>query len=68
MLKDLLTGLGVIGVILLVILLLFLPLILTGIVGVAIANLLGFNGIVWWAFIILFYIVIGAITSRGVQS
>ena len=52
---GLLEGLGIIGVVLLV------PFIVTIIVGVGFANLLGLTGIYWWAFVILFYIVIGAI-------
>lgn len=53
--------LGAIGIILLLILVLLLPLILTIIVGIAFANMFGFTGISWWAFVILFYLVIGAI-------
>lgn len=58
---GLLEGLGIIGVVLLVILVLLVPFIVTIIVGVGFANLLGFTGIYWWAFVILFYIIIGAI-------
>lgn len=58
---GLLEGLGIIGVILLVTLVLLVPFIVTIIVGVGFANLLGLTGIYWWAFVILFYIVIGAI-------
>lgn len=56
-----LTEMGAIGVIFLLILVLLLPAILTIIVGIAFANMFGFTGIYWWAFVILFYIVIGAI-------
>lgn len=56
-----LLDLGLIGFILLILLILLLPLIATIIVGVALANILGFTGITWWAFVILFYFVIGAI-------
>ena len=63
--KDFLTGLGVIGVLLLICLIIFLPLFITVIVGVALANILGFSGLVWWCFIILFYIVITAIIGKG---
>ena len=55
------TELGIIGIILLIIIVLLLPLILTILVGVAFANMLGFTDIYWWAFVILFYIVISAI-------
>ena len=51
---GLLEGLGIIGVILLVILVLLVPFIVTIIVGVGFANLLGLTGIYWWAFVILF--------------
>lgn len=57
---GLLEGLGIIGIILLIILILLIPFIVTIIVGVGFANLLGFTGIYWWAFVILFYIIIGA--------
>ena len=65
MIKEALTGLGIIGVFILILILLFIPLFVTVIVGVAIANLLGFTGIVWWAFIILFYLIITAIIGKG---
>ena len=58
---GLLEGLGIVGVILLVMLVLLVPFIVTIIVGVGFANLLGLTGIYWWAFVILFYIIIGAI-------
>ena len=54
--------LGIIGVILFIaIFIIILPVILTIIVGIGFANLLGFSGIFWWAFVILFYILISAI-------
>lgn len=56
-----LLNLGIIGIILLIILIILLPLILTILVGVAFANMFGFTGIYWWAFVILFYILISAI-------
>lgn len=64
MFTELLAGMGVLGVILLILILIFLPLIVTVIVGVALANFLGFTGIVWWAFIILFYLVITGILYK----
>ena len=54
---------GMIGLILLIILALLIPIFITIIVGIAFANKLGFTGITWWAFIILFYLVIGAILT-----
>lgn len=58
---DFLIGLGVIGLILSIVIILILPFIFTVVVGVALANLLGFTGFTWWAFVILFYLVIGSI-------
>ena len=56
-----LSELGAIGLIVLIVLILLLPLIITVLVGVAFANMLGFTGIYWWSFVILFYLVIGTI-------
>lgn len=57
-----LLDLGILGVVLFVILcIILLPVILTFVVGIAFANMLGFSGLTWWAFIILFYIIISAI-------
>lgn len=53
--------LGTIGLIGLIILIILLPIILTIIVGIGFANMLGFTGIFWWAFVILFYLVVSAI-------
>lgn len=58
---GLLEGFGIIGIILLIILILLIPFIVTIIVGMGIADWFGFTGIYWWAFVILFYIIIGAI-------
>ena len=58
MIKEFLLGLGVIGLILLFIIILLLPLICTIILGTYLATIFGFSGIVWWAFVILFYIII----------
>lgn len=56
-----LLDLGIIGIVLLILIAIFLPLILTILVGIAFANMFGFTGIYWWAFVILFYIIICAI-------
>lgn len=56
-----LLDLGIIGVLLLIVLVLLLPLILTIIVGIGFANIFGFTGIFWWAFVILFYLIISSI-------
>lgn len=54
--------LGVVGVVLFAIVcLILLPVIITVLVGCAFANKLGFSGLTWWAFVILFYFIISAI-------
>ena len=58
---GLLEGAGILGVVIFIILLLFVPLIVTILVGIGFANLLGFTGIFWWAFVILFYLIISTI-------
>ena len=58
-----LSEIGAIGIIVLVILALLIPFILVVIVGIGFANLLGFTGLTWWAFIILFYLVISGILT-----
>ena len=63
MLKELLLGIGVLGLAILLCIIILLPLICTIILGVAFANMLGLTGIVWWAFVILFYIIIMGIIS-----
>lgn len=61
MIKEILLGLGVIGIILLLIILLLLPLLCTIILGTYLATALGLSGIVWWAFVIIFYLIIAGI-------
>lgn len=61
MLKELLLGLGLIGVILLLLIICFIPLICTIILGTYFATALGLTGIVWWAFVIIFYLIIAGI-------
>lgn len=61
---DFLIGLGFAGICALICFIFLIPFIITVIVGTAFANLLGFTGIVWWAFVILFYLVISAILGR----
>ena len=57
-----LSELGVVGVVVfIVICLILLPAIITILVGCAFANKLGFSGLTWWAFVILFYFIISAI-------
>lgn len=58
-----LEGFGIIGIILLVTLILLIPFVLTVILGIAFANMLGFTGITWWAFIVIFYLIVSGILS-----
>lgn len=58
MLKEILLGIGVFGLFIFVCIILLLPLLCTVILGTFIATSLGLNGLVWWAFVILFYIII----------
>ena len=50
-------GLEELGIVGIIILILLIPFLVTIIVGIAIANMLGFTGITWWAFVILFYLI-----------
>lgn len=61
MIKEILLGLGVIGLILFAIMILLLPLICTIILGTYFATALGLSGLVWWAFVIIFYFIITGI-------
>ena len=59
-----LLDLGIIGIVLLILIcIILLPIVLTLIVGIGFANMFGFTGIYWWAFVILFYLIICAILS-----
>lgn len=58
MFRELLLGIGVVGLVVFVLILLLLPLVCTIILGTYIATALGLSGLVWWAFVILFYIII----------
>lgn len=66
--EDIGMGMGIVGLILLILIVLFIPLIATIILGVFVANMLGLTGIVWWAFLVVFYIIvmglIGLVTNR----
>lgn len=57
-----LLDLGLVGIIVFVVLILILlPVIATILVGIGFANWFGFTGLTWWAFIIIFYLLISAI-------
>lgn len=58
MIKEILLGCGVLGLIVLFLMALLLPVVCTIILGTYFATLLGLTGIVWWSFVILFYIII----------
>lgn len=66
MIKEILLGFGIIGLVLFICIILLIPFICTIILVTFLATNLGLSGIVWWAFVILFYIIImgliGAIT------
>lgn len=58
-----LLDLGFIGLLFIIIVIILLPFVISIVVGVSLANLLGFTGLSWWCFVILFYLVITAIFS-----
>lgn len=63
-----LLDLGFVGIILFIILILILlPAIATILVGIGFANMFGFTGLTWWAFLIIFYLVISAILGVCVK-
>lgn len=51
------------GLILLALIVIFIPLLATIILGIAFANMLHLTGITWWAFIIVFYLVVMSIVG-----
>ena len=61
---DYLAGAGIIGIIVLIILIAIFFFIAPIIVAVYIANALGLTGIVWWAFVVVIWLIIGAIINR----
>ena len=58
MIEEVLTAIGVIGIILFILVLVLLPFVCTIVLGTYLATFFGLNGLVWWAFVILFYIII----------
>lgn len=62
---DYLMGAGVIGFICLIILVIVFMFIAPIIVAVFIANAMGLTGIVWWAFVIVIWLIIGALISKA---
>lgn len=61
--NDWLEILGAGGIIVFMILLILLPLICTIVLGTYIATMLGLTGLVWWAFVILFWLILGGLMS-----
>ncbi len=59
---DMILGLSLISV---VIIIGIISTIATIILGVTLANYLGLTGIVWWAFVIVFWCVVSALISRN---
>lgn len=55
---GLLEGLGFLTIGIIILIILFIPLICTVILGTYFATRLGLTGLVWWAFVILFYLII----------
>ena len=64
---DFFIGLGLIGILILICLLIVLPLFVTVVVGVALANIIGLTGLGWWCFVVLFYIVVTSIIGAGTR-
>lgn len=61
---DYLTGAGVIGIICLILLVIIFLFCAPIIVAIFIANYLGLTGIIWWAFVVVIWlIVVGIITK-----
>ena len=58
---GLLEGLGFLTISIIILIILFIPLICTIILGTYFATRLGLTGLVWWAFVILFYLIIAGI-------
>lgn len=58
MFKEILLGLGIIGVAILILIIVLLPLVCTIILGTYFATVMGLSGIVWWAFVIVFYLIV----------
>ena len=61
---DFLKGAGIFGVLILIVSLLVFPIAITFKVVIALANAFGLTGITWWAFVILFYLVIASLLNR----
>ena len=58
MIEEVLTAIGVIGIILFILVLVLLPFVCTIVLGTYLATYIALTGLVCWAFVILFYIII----------
>lgn len=58
MIKEILFGIGILGIILFIFVLILLPFICTIVLGTYLATIFGLTGLVWWAFVILFYMIV----------
>lgn len=61
MIEEVLTAIGVIGIILFILVLVLLPFICTIILGTYLATALGLTGWVWWSFVIIFSLLIAGL-------
>lgn len=61
---DYLMGAGIIGFAILIIFIIIVIVLAPIIVAMAVANYLGLTGIIWWAFVIVIWLIISGIISR----
>lgn len=61
MIKEILLGVGIIGIILFILVLVLLPFVCTIILGTYLATTLGLTGWVWGSFVIIFYFIIAGL-------
>ncbi len=61
---DYLAGAGLIGIICLIILVVVFMFCAPIIVAIVIANYLGLSGIIWWAFVVVIWLIIAGVISK----
>ena len=61
MIKEILLGVGIIGIILFILVLALLPFVCTIVLGTYLATTLGLTGWVWLSFVIIFYFIIAGL-------
>ena len=64
MFNEILKTTGLVGLIMIILFIIFLPLICTIILGMYIAGVLNLSGITWWAFMMIFYIIIMGVIGK----